>query len=125
MLKEIAFSLGVALLAHQASAHSDGHGTIEPDAALVSAVEATHYLAVNEIDRTWSPLSESWKYLPKSSAEILALVDGDYVIAVTNPKTSEVFYILIAGNGAIVDANFTGTFPFVWDLQTDGALSEQ
>ena len=103
--------------ASQAGAHSEGHVSIDSDEAFVSAVSAADHLTRVPVERDWSPLAESWSQLSTSNAKIMAIVDGDYVVAVTNPQDGRIFYILVAYNGAIVDANFTGTFPFVWDAQ--------
>ncbi|WP_281248651.1 DUF6488 family protein [Thalassovita taeanensis] len=103
--------------ASQVIAHSEGHGSIEPAVALENAINAADHLTRVSVDRDWSPLAKSWSQLSTSSAKILAVVDGDYVVAVTNPDDGRILYILVAFNGAIVDANFTGTFPYVYDAQ--------
>lgn len=120
MLRQAILALALCLNVSQASAHSEGHGTITPDVALEIAIDAAGFFAANQVDRDWSPLPQSWSGLPKSAARILAEVDGDYVIEIDNAEEGRKFYLLVAGNGGIVDANFSGTFPYVWDLQSDG-----
>ncbi|MBN9676340.1 DUF6488 family protein [Salipiger bermudensis] len=123
MLKQIGLTLGLTLLVSQASAHSEGHGTIEPDEALIAAVNAAGFFSIHEVERDWSPLSQSWAGLPKSAATILAEVDGYFVVSVANDQEERTLYVLVAGDGGIIDANFTGTFPYVWDLQKDGVVT--
>ena len=117
MLRILTLATCLALsTASLARAHSEGHGSIEPAEALVSAVNAADTLTRTNVDRDWSPLDPSFARLTTQSARILAIVDGDYVVAVTNPE-GRIFYILIAYNGTVIDANFTGTFPYVYDAQ--------
>lgn len=120
MLKKLTLALGIAVLAGSVNAHSQGHRTIEPDQAIAAAIDAAGYFSINKIDRDWSPLPQIWAGLPISAAKILARVDGDYIVSVTNTDEGRIFYMLVAGDGGIIDANFTGTFPYVWDLKTDG-----
>jgi hypothetical protein len=118
MFRQIALASALALVtATQAPAHSEGHGSIDPTQVLAAAVNATDYLTRETIDRDWSPLPASWAELPTSSARILAIVDGDYVVAITNPEDGQIFYILFSNSGSIIEANFTGTFPYVYDAQ--------
>lgn len=120
MLKKLTLALGISVLAGQVNAHSQGHRTIEPDETIAAAIDAADYFSINKIDRDWSPLPQSWAGLPLSAAKILARVDGDYIVSVTNTDEGRIFYMLVAGDGGIIDANFTGTFPYVGDLKTDG-----
>lgn len=126
MLKQTCLAVSLLVAAPQAAfAHSSGHGSIKPEEALLSAVDAVGYLAARKVDREWSPLPQSWAGLGSSSAKLLAVLDGDYVISVTNDEEGRVFYLLIGNNGALLDANYTGTFPYVWDLETDGADAQK
>ncbi|MGG7568202.1 DUF6488 family protein [Rhodovulum sp. DZ06] len=77
------------------------------------------------MNRDWSPLDQGWVELKAEEAKILAVVDGDDVIAVTNPQDGRVFYMLIAGDGGIVDANFTGVFPDVRGETRDGQAAPE
>lgn len=97
-------------------AHSEGHGSIEPTEALVSAVNAAGYLTRTELDHHWSPLDASFVQLPIQNAKILAIVDGDYMVAVTKAE-ERAFYTLVAYNGTVIDANFTGPLKYVYDAQ--------
>ena len=120
MLKSLALAAALSLAAVSASAHSSGHGAISPDQALVAAVTGADYLTRTKVDRDWSLLDQSWVELKPEQAKILAVVDGDFVITVTNPQNGKVFYMLIGSDGGVLDANFTGVFPYVWDINTDG-----
>lgn len=117
MLRILTFATCLALsTVSLARAHSEGHGSIEPAEALVSAVNAADYLTRTKVDRDWSPLDASFAQLTTQSARVLAIVDGDYVVRVNNAE-GRTFYILVAYNGTVIDANFTGTFPYVYDAQ--------
>ncbi|WP_370049163.1 MULTISPECIES: DUF6488 family protein [Salipiger] len=111
MGKQIGLALGLTRLVSQASAHSEGHGTIGPDEAPIAAVNAAGSFSIHEVERDWSPLSQSWAGLPKSAATILAKVDGYFVVSVANDEAERTRELLLAGGGASIDANFTGTFP--------------
>lgn len=53
--------------------------------------------------------------------EVLAQIDGYVVVSVHNNEEEQMLYVLVAPDGGVMDTNFTGTFAFVWDLQTNGA----
>ena len=119
MLKSLAFAAALALAAFSASAHGPGHDAIDPEQALIAAVTGAGYLTRNKVNRDWSPLDQSWVELKASAAKVLATVDGDFMIAVTNPQNGRVFYMLIGSDGGVLDANLTGVFPYVWDINAD------
>lgn len=108
----------------QGWAHSEGHGIIDAKIARVTAVGAAGYFTVEDVGKPWGLLPTSWRGLSISQAELIAEVDGDFVVGVTNPETDELLYILVGSEGSVLDANFTGSFPYVWDKQSgDRAVS--
>lgn len=121
MIRSIGFAAALTLTAFQAQAHSEGHGSIEPEDAMRMASSAVAYFTTHDVGKEWGMLPASWGTISTTQTEVLAQVDGYFVVSVHNGEEQQTLYVLVAPDGGVVDANFTGTFPYVWDLQADGA----
>ena len=126
MLRCFALTAFLAVASPAAQAHMSGHGTLDEDQILVVASNAAAWLSKNEVEKDWSPLPASWAEIPTSQVKIIARVDGDFVVSLRNDAERTVLYLLIAGDGGVMDANFTGAFPYIYEpgRATDTPASE-
>ncbi|EAV40120.1 hypothetical protein SIAM614_28776 [Stappia aggregata IAM 12614] len=116
MLRILLIAVALVFGTISALAHPQGHGTLSEEDARILAANSAAYLVNNKVDKEWSPLTQSWSLIPVSQTKIIAKVDSYYVVSVHNPEEDETLYLLIGTNGDVVDANFSGEFPFVYDL---------
>ncbi|CTQ53692.1 hypothetical protein LP7551_02217 [Roseibium album] len=116
MFRFLAISALLILLISPANAHPSGHGQLEEDEIRERAIWAASYLVTNDVGKEWGLLPKSWSAIPLWQARILANVDSDYVIAVENLMEKKILYFLISSNGSVMDVNFTGNFPYVYDV---------
>ena len=115
MLRKILLAAVFTLKISSAFAHSFGHDRLANDEIRSIATLLATYLVTNDVGQEWGLLPKSWSDLPQSQTEIIAEVDGYFVVAVRNEMEGETLYVLIAENGEVLDVNFTGTFPYVYD----------
>lgn len=116
MLRMLLVAVALAFGTISAFAHPQGHGTLSEEDARVLASNSAAYLVNNKVNKDWSPLPQSWSLVPVSQTKIIAKVDSYYVVSVHNTEENQTLYLLIGTNGDVVDANFTGEFPFVYDV---------
>lgn len=122
------FILAICLFlasALSATAHSSGHGAIEEQEARYIATSAAAYLTQNDVGLDGGLLPASWRGLRAEQTEVRAKVDGDWVISVSNPGDERTLYLVIDGMGRVVAANFTGVFPYIWDVTKDKPTAPQ
>ncbi|WP_346911250.1 DUF6488 family protein [uncultured Roseibium sp.] len=122
MLKIIALVAALFLGTASAYAHSGGHGFLTEEDARITASNAAGYFVTHDVGKQWGMLPQSWSVIPFDQTKILAVVDGDFVIAVMNLEEKKTLYVLVAGSGDVLDANFEGIFPFVYDAKKEGTL---
>ncbi|MEP2706304.1 MAG: DUF6488 family protein [Roseibium sp.] len=114
----------LAILIAPVKAHPNGHGQLTEDDIRAQAVWAAAYLVTNDVGKEWGILPESWSVIPLWYTEILAKVDSDYVVAVENMKETKILYVLISSNGEVLDVNFSGNFPYVYDVNGEKNTSQ-
>ncbi len=117
MLRALALAATIAAWGITASAHPGGHGPMDEYGIRVTASNVAAYLVKNDVGKEWGTLPESWSLIHMDEVEILAEVDGYYVVAVRNREESQTLYVLVSDTGDAIDVNFTGTFPYVYDVQ--------
>lgn len=123
MLKTVVLAIAFAAWGLSASAHSQGHGTLDENAIRIAATKVAAFLVNNDVGKEWGLLTQSWGLIPVEQTKILAKVDSYFVVAVENLEENETLYILIEDSGEVLDVNFTGTFPYVYDVQEPGTTS--
>ena len=90
------------------SDHSDG--PINENKAFVIAKSVTHQFTQNDPGLGFGLLSESWRQLESSDYKMYKKGAGYYIVSVTNNLEKRSLYVLMAENGEVYDANFTGEF---------------
>lgn len=111
----LALAAACAMFGASASAHVAGHARPDAGAVCATASEAAAYFVTHDVGKEWSSLLPSWAEILPAEIEILAEVDGYFVTAVRNREEEKTLHLLIAQADEVLDANFTGTFAYVYD----------
>jgi hypothetical protein len=120
----LALATACVMFGTSASAHVSGHGRPDPVEVCATAAQTAAYLVTNDVGKEWGTLPPSWADIPPTQIEILAEVDGYFVTAVRNREEEKTLYVLVVGAGEALDANFTGTFAYVYDGEdADGSAA--
>lgn len=107
-----------------ATAHPFGHSSIEEQEARFIATSAAAYLTQRDVGLEGGLLPESWNDMRAENTEVRARVDGDWVISISNSEDARTLFMVIDAMGRVVDMNFTGVFPYIWDVTRDSGVGQ-
>ena len=123
MLRTTVLAIALSMWGLSGSTHPEGHQILDDSIIREIATDVAADLVNSDAGREWGLLTQSWSLIPFEQTKIVANVDSYFVVAVDNLEEGEVLYVLIENDGSVLDVNFTGTFPYVYDVQEPGSLS--
>lgn len=97
-------------LATSAQAHQGGHGAITVESAKAAAKAITVQFVKHDPDLGFGKLPSSWAELTDENILIHEQGKDYYIVALKNSVENKTFYVLMAVDGEVYDANFTGKF---------------
>ena len=113
MKKYISIILSLTLLAISQNSLAHGgpsHGQITESQAITVADSVAKQLAVKDAGLDIGKLSSRWASIPKENIATHKVGEGYYIISVENKAEKKTLYVLMASDGKVYDANFTGSF---------------
>jgi hypothetical protein len=86
------------------------HKSINTDEAKGIAQETIVKLTEQDAGLPFGKLPKSWAEVKESEIVVVQQVKGFYLVNVLNKQLNKTLTLLIAGNGEVYDANFSGKF---------------
>lgn len=92
-------------------AHGDHHHDplSEPEAQAL-ALEVAGKLSSHDAGLGFGQLDKSWGSVPAKNTAIAKKGEGYYIVSVLNDSNQKNLFILMANDGEVYDANFSGEF---------------
>lgn len=106
-MKKLVSTLALLLLlgaSAQVSAHGDGHGVISDQEAVLAAATTVKKMTFKDFGFEAGKLGDQWKSVTHENVTLIDIIDGNFLLEVKHPETSETIYIQITKSGQAIAA---------------------